>query len=334
MGRIAPTERGDQLLPQVEDWLRERMSSAADWPVDKLLAAKGTTTVSVVLPARNERETVGEIVTAIRRDLVDGAPLVDEVIVIDSRSVDDTAEVAAAAGARVVAQDAVLPELPPMSGKGEALWKSMHVALGDVIVFVDADLRNFSSSFVSGLLGPLLTDPSVCYVKACYDRPYVSGGTTVAHGGGRVTELVARPLINMHWPLLSGVLQPLSGEYAGRRAVLERLPFVTGYGVELGMLIDVLELAGLDAIAQVDLGVRVHSHQSAEALGAMSGQIMQAAWSRLERQGRVIPLEPPSTTLTQFRRKDDGHEVRTSDVAVGERPPAIVLPGYVASATV
>jgi glucosyl-3-phosphoglycerate synthase len=319
------------LLPQVEEWLRNRMSSAADWPVDKLLAAKGDTTVSVVLPARNERETVGEIVGAIRRDLIEQAPLVDEIVVIDSRSVDDTAEVAAAAGARVVAQDAVLPRLPPMSGKGEALWKSMHVARGDVLVFVDADLREFSSSFVTGLLGPLLTDPSVRYVKACYDRPYVSGGTTVPHGGGRVTELVARPLINMHWPLLAGVLQPLSGEYAGRREVLERLPFVTGYGVELGMLVDVLELAGLDAIAQVDLGVRLHRHQSAEALGAMSGQIMQTAWSRLERQGRVVRLEPPSTTLTQFRRDGDGHEVRISNVAVGERPPAIVVPDYVGS---
>jgi glucosyl-3-phosphoglycerate synthase len=319
------------LLPQVEDWLRRRMSSAADWPVDKLVAAKGEMTVSVVLPARNERETVGEIVAEIRRDLVDGAPLVDEVIVIDSRSVDDTAEVAAAAGARVVAQDAVLPGLPAMSGKGEALWKSMHVARGDVIVFVDADLRNFSSSFVTGLLGPLLTDPSICYVKACYDRPYVSGGTTIAHGGGRVTELVARPLINMHWPLLAGVLQPLSGEYAGRREVLERLPFVTGYGVELGMLVDVLEVAGLDAIAQVDLGVRVHSHQSAEALGGMSGQIMQTAWSRLERQGRVVRLEPPSTTLMQFRRDGEGHEILISDVAVGERPPAIEVPDYLGS---
>ncbi|MGH3376177.1 MAG: glucosyl-3-phosphoglycerate synthase [Actinoallomurus sp.] len=316
------------MLPQVEEWLRTRKSCAEDWPVDKLLAAKGDTTVSVVLPARDERETVGEIVAAIRRDLVDGVPLVDEVLVIDSRSVDDTAEVAAAAGARVVAQDAVLPELPPMSGKGEALWKSLHVARGDVIVFVDADLRDFSSSFVTGLLGPLLTDPSVCYVKACYDRPYVADGKYVAGGGGRVTELVARPLINMHWPQLAGVLQPLSGEYAGRRSVLERLPFVTGYGVELGLLVDVLELAGLDAIAQVDLGTRVHRHQSTEALGGMSSQIMQTAWSRLERQGRVVRLEPLSTTLTRFRRDGDGHEARTSDVAVGERPPVIDVPDY------
>jgi glucosyl-3-phosphoglycerate synthase len=320
------------LLPEVEKWHRTRTSRTADWPVDRLLAAKGDTTVSVVLPARNERETVGEIVATIRRDLVEGVPLVDEVIVIDSRSTDDTAEVAAAAGARVVAQDAVLPELPAMSGKGEALWKSLHVARGDVIVFVDADLRSFSSTFVTGLLGPLLTDPSVSYVKACYDRPYVAGDHTIAHGGGRVTELVARPLINMHWPLLAGVVQPLSGEYAGRRAVLERLPFVTGYGVELGLLVDVLEFAGLDAIAQVDLGTRVHRHQSAEALGGMSGQIMQTAWSRLERQGRVVRLESPSTTLTQFRRDGAGHEVRISDVGVDERPPVAEVSGYLSSA--
>jgi glucosyl-3-phosphoglycerate synthase len=320
------------VLPQVETWLRNRMRSAADWPLEKLLAAKGETTVSVVLPARDERETVGEIVAAIRRDLVEGVPLVEEILVVDSRSADDTAEVAAAAGARVVAQDAVLPELPPLSGKGEALWKSLHAARGDVLVFVDADLRDFSTSFVTGLLGPLLTDPSTCYVKACYDRPYVQGGTVVAGGGGRVTELVARPLINMHWPMLAGVLQPLSGEYAGRRTVLERVPFVTGYGVELGLLLDVLQLEGLDAIAQVDLGSRRHRHQSAEDLGRMSGQIMQTAWSRLERQGMVIPLESPRTSLTQFRRDGDGHQIRVRDIAVGERPPMLDVPAYLGSA--
>ncbi|MEV5754595.1 glucosyl-3-phosphoglycerate synthase [Actinoallomurus sp. NPDC052308] len=320
------------MLPQVQAWLRNRMSSAADWPVDRLLAAKGETTVSVVLPARNERATVGEIVTTIRRDLVERAPLVDEILVIDSRSIDDTAEVAAAAGARVVAQDAVLPDLPPLSGKGEALWKSLHAARGDVLVFVDADLRNFSSSFVTGLLGPLLTDPSVAYVKACYDRPLNTGGVSVPSGGGRVTELVARPLINMHWPLLAGFVQPLGGEYAGRRTLLERVPFVTGYGVELGLLIDVLEAAGLDAMAQVDLGTREHSHQSSEALGGMAGQIMQTAWSRLDRQGRIVPLEPPSTVLTQFRRDGDGHQARIRDVSVGERPPMAEARAYSNSA--
>jgi glucosyl-3-phosphoglycerate synthase len=336
------------LLPETKAWLAKRTSTAGDWPVERLLAAKGAApgggSVSVVLPARNERETVGGIVAAIRRELVERTPLVDEIVVIDSRSTDDTAAVAAAAGADVVAQDEVLPWLPPLSGKGEALWKSLAVTSGDLIVFIDADLRNFTPAFVTALLGPLLTEPAVAYVKACYDRPYlngpapvhgpgpVAGVAGVVGGGGRVTELVARPLINLHWPLLAGVMQPLGGEYAGRRTLLERLPFVTGYGVELGLLLDVLEVAGLDALAQVDLGRREHSHQSTEALGAMSSQIMLTAWSRLERYGRIVPLMAPETALAQFRRAGDGHDLNISDIQVDERPPMLHVPDYAARA--
>jgi glucosyl-3-phosphoglycerate synthase len=294
------------------------------------MAAKGTTSVSVVLPARNEQDTVGTIVTAIRTELVERVPLVDEIVVIDSCSTDDTASMATAAGAEVFTQDAVLPGLPRLSGKGEALWKSLAVTSGDLIVFVDADLRNFASHFVSGLLGPLLTEPEVCYVKGCYDRPLISSSGGAEGGGGRVTELVARPLINLHWPQLAGVMQPLGGEYAGRRSLLERLPFVTGYGVELGLLLDMLDITGLDGLAQVDLGRRVHSHQSTEALGAMSSQIMLTAWSRLQRHGRMLPLEAPATALTQFRRVGDGHDIRVSDVQVDERPPMIEIPDYAA----
>ncbi|GAA1886365.1 glucosyl-3-phosphoglycerate synthase [Actinomadura bangladeshensis] len=319
------------MLPEVASWSSRRTSRAEDWPPRLLLEAKGDTRISVVLPARDEEATVGAIVAAVRTDLVERIPLVDEILVVDSRSADRTAAVAAAAGAEVVAQDAVLPGQGRMSGKGEALWKSLYATSGDLIVFVDADLREFTSSYVTGLLGPLLADPSVGYVKGCYDRPLVDGGRRVEGGGGRVTELVARPLINLHWPLLAGVVQPLGGEYAGRRALLERLPFVTGYGVELGLLLDVYQDAGLDAIAQVDLGRRVHAHQSTEALGAMSGQIMLTAWSRLERHGRMVPLEAPSTALTQFHRAAGGHDARTTDVAVGERPPMIEVPGYAAA---
>nr|WP_194736651.1 glucosyl-3-phosphoglycerate synthase [Actinomadura sp. RB99] len=318
-------------MPEVASWLRRRTSTAEDWPAHVLLDAKDGTGISVVLPARDEEATVGAIVAAVRTDLMERVPLVDEIVVVDSRSTDRTAAVAAAAGAEVVAQDEVLPGEGRMSGKGEALWKSLAATTGDLIVFVDADLRGFTSSYVTGLLGPLLTDPSVGYVKGCYDRPLMEGERRVEGGGGRVTELVARPLINMHWPLLAGVMQPLGGEYAGRRALLERLPFVTGYGVELGLLLDVYQDAGLDAIAQVDLGRRVHAHQSTEALGAMSGQIMLTAWSRLERHGRMIPLGAPATALTQFRRSAAGHDARTSDVAVGERPPMIEVPGYAAA---
>lgn len=316
------------MLAEVRSWLHRRTSAAVDWPIQRLVEAKGATRISVVLPARNEQATVGRIVAAIRRDLMERAPLVDEIVVIDSRSTDDTAEVAAAAGAAVHAQDTVLAHLPRMSGKGEALWKSLAVTTGDLLVFVDADLRNFSSSFVTGLLGPLLADPDIAYVKGCYDRPLMTGHGRVDGGGGRVTELVARPLINLHWPRLAGVMQPLGGEYAGRRALLERLPFVTGYGVELGLLLDVVEEAGLDALAQVDLGDRVHSHQSTEALGVMSSQIMLTAWSRLERHGRLLPLSAPSTALSQFRRAGDDHDVRVSDVQVDERPPMIEIADY------
>lgn len=316
------------MLAEVRSWMRHRTSTVADWPVRALLEAKGSTRVSVVLPARNEQATVGTIVTTIRRDLIEAIPLVDEIVVIDSCSTDNTAVVAAAAGAEVFSQDAVLPHLPRMSGKGEALWKSLAVTTGDVIVFVDADLLNFGSGFVTGLLGPLFADPGIAYVKGCYDRPLVTGQGRVDGGGGRVTELVARPLINMHWPRLAGVMQPLGGEYAGRRALLERLPFVTGYGVELGLLLDVLEDSGLDALAQVDLGCRVHSHQPTEALGRMSSQIMHTAWSRLERYGRLLPLAAPATELTQFRRAGHEHDVRISDVQVDERPPMVDVAEY------
>ncbi|WP_062348807.1 glucosyl-3-phosphoglycerate synthase [Herbidospora yilanensis] len=298
------------MLPEVLAWSGRRSSSASDWPLPALLDAKGPTTISVVLPARNERETVGEIVGAIRRDL---PGLVDELVVIDSRSTDDTAAVAARAGATVIAQDEILPDLKPLDGKGEALWKSLAVTRGDLLVFIDSDLREFETSFVTGLLGPLLTDPTVAYVKGCYDRPFGAEQT----GGGRVTELVARPLINLHWPELAGFVQPLAGEYAGRRTALERVPFVTGYGVELGLLIDLLGLCGLDALAQVDLGRRVHSHQSTEALGGMAAQIMQTAWSRLT----GVPLGSGQMRLTQFRRGPEKHEAVEHDVSVAERPP-------------
>ncbi|MBA9004981.1 glucosyl-3-phosphoglycerate synthase [Thermomonospora cellulosilytica] len=312
----------------VGTWLRTRTSGSADWPAEAVLDAKGEHRVSVVLPARNEEATVGEIAGLIRRDLQERLPLVDELLVIDSRSTDATARVAAAAGARVVHQDTVLPELGPMAGKGEALWKALAVTTGDLVVFVDADLRNFGTHFITGLLGPLLADPAVAYVKGCYERPLAEEGQVRPHGGGRVTELVARPLINLHWPALAGFIQPLAGEYAGRRDALERVPFVTGYGVELGLLIDLLHLVGLDGMAQVDLGVRVHSNQPVDALGRMACQIMLTAWSRLEREGRAVAAEPPGERLLQFVHLGDRREIRISDVGVRERPPLVTVPGY------
>ncbi|AYG81428.1 Glucosyl-3-phosphoglycerate synthase [Streptomyces hundungensis] len=302
------------MLEEVERWLSRRSWSAAERPLDRMLAAKHRTgtTVSVVLPALDEEATVGAIVATIRRELMtDAVPLVDELVVVDSGSRDRTAEVAAAAGARVVHRDAILPRVPALPGKGEVLWRSLLVTSGDVVCFVDADLRDFDAGFVSGIVGPLLTDPDVAFVKAMYDRPF---GTTVGQGG-RVTELVARPLLNLHWPRLAGVVQPLGGEYAARRSLLERLPFPVGYGVELALLVDALHTVGLDALAQVDVGVRKHRHQDGQALGRMAAAIYRTAQLRLSRGHLVRP------ELTQFVRGEHGFVPRTYAVDTEERPP-------------
>ncbi|UNO40440.1 glucosyl-3-phosphoglycerate synthase [Streptomyces sp. MST-110588] len=311
------------MLEEVERWLSSRSWSAADRPLDQLLAAKSAMvsggTVSVVLPALNEEETVGEIVATIRRELMTpAAPLVDELVVLDSGSTDRTAHVAAGAGARVVHRDDVLPRLPALPGKGEVLWRSLLATRGDIVCFIDADLRDFSATFVSGIVGPLLTDPGVQFVKAMYDRPLAGA----AGQGGRVTELVARPLLNLHWPQLAGFVQPLGGEYAVRRSLLEQLPFPVGYGVELGLLVDALHTAGLDALAQVDVGVRKHRHQDGQALGRMAAAIYRTAQLRLTRGHLVRPR------LTQFDRGESGFIPRTVDVDTEERPPMIEIPEY------
>jgi glucosyl-3-phosphoglycerate synthase len=307
------------VLEEVERWLARRSWSVADRPLDRLLAAKQNTTVSVVLPALNEEETVGEIVSVIRRELMtDAVPLVDELVVVDSGSTDRTSEVAAEAGARVVHRDAILPRIPALPGKGEVLWRSLLVTGGDIVCFVDADLKEFSADFVSGIVGPLLTEPDVQFVKAVYDRPLAGAPGQ----GGRVTELVARPLLNLHWPQLAGFVQPLGGEYAARRSLLERLPFPVGYGVELGLLVDALHTVGLDALAQVDVGVRLHRHQDGQALGRMAAAIYRTAQLRLARGHLVRPV------LTQFERGDEGFEPRTYSVDTEERPPMAEIAEY------
>ncbi len=248
--------------------------------------------MSVCLPARNEAATVGQIVTAIRTELVDRVPLVDELVVIDDHSTDATADVAAAAGATVVDARTVLPGHGAGHGKGEALWKSLHVSTGDLVVWCDADIQGFDTRFVTGLLGPLLTDPSVEFTKGFYERTERDG-----IGGGRVTELTARPLLELFFPELTPVVQPLSGEYAGRRSVLEQLPFTVGYGVDLALLIDVARLVGTAAIAQVDLGQRVHRHQTLSQLGPQARAVMQAALARTGATVERPDERPPLASL-------------------------------------
>lgn len=277
-----------------------------------LAAVKGATSVSVCLPAHNEEATVGPIVESIRRELAERHGLVDEILVIDDHSTDETARRAAEAGGTVVDAASVLPEFGEGHGKGEALWTSVFASRGDVIVWCDADIRDFSPHFVTGLLGPLLTDPELTFVKGFYERPLVGGGP----GGGRVTELVARPLLSLLFPHLAETVQPLSGEYAGRRSLLERLPFVRGYGVDIGLLIDVAATVGTGAVAQVDLGTRVHRNRTLDQLSPQATAVMQTALVRAGRHG----LGDPATLVRP------GHE--PVEVDVGERPAPITVPGY------
>jgi glucosyl-3-phosphoglycerate synthase len=288
------------------------MSRIEDWPASEVAASKDGRRVAVILPARNEAATVGEIVAAVRAH--DGDGVVDEVIVVDSASSDATADLAAAAGARVVRTG--------RPGKGEAMWRGVAATEADVVVFLDADLERFDQRYVPALVGPLLADSSVAFVKGAYDRD-VNGDVTV--GGGRVTELTARPLLAAFWPELGGIVQPLGGEYAGRRDLFERLPFRCGYGVDIGLLLDTAELLGVDAIAQVDLHERHHSHSDLQSLGLMAAEVLQTVVDRLISQGRVAADAVASTVLSQPVRDRDGFIHLQHEVDVSERPPLVLV---------
>ncbi|MBV9830608.1 MAG: glucosyl-3-phosphoglycerate synthase, partial [Marmoricola sp.] len=253
-----------------------------DWSLEDLLAHKVRTglTASLVVPARNEAATVGAVVSRVREALVDSVRLLDEIVVIDSDSTDDTHEVATAAGAVVHRSREIRPDLGSHRGKGEAMWKSLFVTTGDLIVFMDADLLDWDTHFVRGLLGPLLTT-DVSLVKGFYERPLLDGSTDEGgYEGGRVTELVARPLIALDWPGLGWLVQPLAGEWAVRRDLFERLAVPVGYAVELAALVDTHRLLGPGSIGQVDLGRRAHRHQALRDLGAMASQILAASQRR------------------------------------------------------
>ncbi|HXJ63761.1 MAG TPA: glucosyl-3-phosphoglycerate synthase [Actinomycetota bacterium] len=285
-------------------------------------------TVSVCLPTRDEADTVGAIVRTIREELMEAVPLVDEIAVIDSASTDRTAAVAAEAGA-VVHQDAeILPQLDVYGGKGDALWKSLFVLKGDLICFIDADIREFDARFVRGLLGPLLREEGVRFTKGFYERPIHQGGELAPTGGGRVTELMARPLVNLFLPELAPVIQPLSGEYAGTRELLESVPFLSGYGVDLGLLIDITQQHGLDVIAQVDLDQRIHRNHPLQSVGRMAFGVLQAAVTKLREQGRLSVHEPLVSLLHQFVPEEHGYRAETADIPILERPPAASLPEY------
>jgi glucosyl-3-phosphoglycerate synthase len=308
---------------QVAAGWRRRTSHWQDWPAARLADRKlrQGLTVSVVIPARNEERTVGAVVKGIARLMADTG-LVDELVVMDSDSTDKTAEVAADAGATVYRAREVAPELGGYPGKGEALWKSLLVTKGDLLAFVDADLTHWGTHFVTGLLGPLLADERALLVKGFYERLYAGGDGSVTADGGRVTELVARPLLSLWWPELTGVVQPLAGEWAVRRDLIESLPIPVGYGIELAVLLDAAREHGLDAIAQVDLGRRGHKHQASHDLALMAAELMAVADRR---RGHGVPGTARPAELRQFTRVNGEMRQRSRPVPVVERTPVSAL---------
>jgi len=332
-----PTELESEMVGQaaisvlVDKWFAENTYHADEFAdLSRLveLKEKQGLTISLALPSLNEEKTVGKVIQTVKRALVDEAPLLDEIVLIDSDSTDRTQAIAAEMGVPVFVHQRMLPQHGVRRGKGEALWKSLYATRGDIVLWVDTDIVNIHPRFVYGLIGPLLASPSIQFVKGFYRRPLKVGDKMQAGGGGRVTELTARPLLNLFYPELSGVIQPLSGEYGGRRSVLERLSFFSGYGVETGLLIDIFERFGLSSIAQVDLQERIHHNQPLEALSKMSFAIIQAVIRKLERRyGRAI-LEDVNRTMKLIRYGDERFFLDVEEIAEQERPPMIELAEY------
>jgi glucosyl-3-phosphoglycerate synthase len=324
-------EQSRAVPARVERWFAESNFHHAEFHDLRRLVAlkeKQGVTVSLVLPTLNEAATVGPIVRRARMMLMEAVPLIDELIVIDSASDDATREIAAREGARVVQHPDVLERYGSYRGKGEALWKSLFESSGDIVVWCDTDVRNWHPRMAYGTLGPLLVEPRIQYVKGYYQRPIVEGGVLREGGGGRVTELVARPLINLFYPDLSGFIQPLAGEYAGRRSLLESIPFFTGYAVEIGHLIDIAERVGLEGLGQVDLERRIHRNQELEGLSRMSFVIIQAVMKRLEERGRARLFAEIGSTMKLPRSGADRLSLEVIELADRERPPMIRIPEY------
>jgi glucosyl-3-phosphoglycerate synthase len=321
-----------QALPTIVDrWFAENTVHASEFrDIGRLieLKEKQGLTVSVGLPALNEEKTIGLVIKRIKSALMDRAPLIDQLVVVDSDSEDRTVEIAEALGVPVYRHSAILPELGSHPGKGEALWKSLHVLDGDIVAWIDTDIRNIQPRFIFGLVGPLLREPRIQYVKGFYQRPIRQGDKLVSEGGGRVTELMARPLINLFFPELSGIIQPLSGEYAGRRSLLESVPFYTGYSVEIGLLIDILDSVGLSAVGQVDLERRIHRNQPLGNLSQMSYVILQGAIRKLEERHRIELLTEVGRGMKLINQDKDRFNLEVREIGDELRPPMKTVPAY------
>lgn len=311
---------GPDALPAAQDWFRRLTFGEATVDLDEMadLRTTANVTISVCLPALDEQDTIGHICGRIRSQLVERG-VVDQLVVIDSGSSDNTAARAADAGATVHTVASILPEIGVIAGKGEALWRSLAVAAGDIVVYLDSDVRNFDERFVLSLVEPLLRDPTIGFVKAFYERPL---GEQASLGGGRVTELVARPLLNLFYPELSGFVQPLAGEYAARLDLLRRVPFFCGYAVEVGLLIDVLDEIGLEGMAQVDLGERIHRNRATAELGPMAFEIIKAVLTRVETRGGA----KFEGELTDRYISFSDAVMLQLDISLRERPPMETYP--------
>jgi glycosyltransferase involved in cell wall biosynthesis len=315
----------------VDRWFAENTFHADEFSNLKRLIEqkeKQGATISLALPSLNEEETVEKVITTIKKALMDDVPLLDEIVLIDSNSTDHTRKIVEGLGIPVYIHQKLLPSMGNREGKGEGLWKSLLVTKGNIIAWIDTDIVNIHPRFVYGILGPLLLNRSIQFVKGFYRRPIRVEGKLQAGGGGRVTELTARPLLNLFYPELSGVVQPLSGEYAGRRESLEKMVFFSGYGVEMGLLIGIFEAYGLRSIAQVDLMERIHHNQGLEALSKMSFAIIQTVLRKLESRYDRSIVEDVNKTMKLIRRANDGYFLEVEEVAELERPPMITIPEY------
>jgi len=322
-------------MPAIEDsvasWLETNTFHHSEfWDMRELVRAKREAglTISLCIPTLNEEATIGKEIIVFKSELMDRYPLVDELAVIDSGSHDHTLEIAASYGADTYLSSDILPEHGAKAGKGENLWKAIHQLRGDVICYVDADIKNIHPKFVTGLVAPLIYRSEIRYVKAFYDRPLAVSDGIRASGGGRVTEILVRPLFSLFFPELAALIQPLSGEYAARRDILETLPFPIGYGVETSHLIDVYRACGLPAFAQTDLDRRVHRNQSTLDLGRMAFGILQSFLNRLERYDIVSDLPDLNSVFRQFQAEGHRYELLDREMVEEERPPMIELAEY------
>ncbi len=318
-------------MTKLEQWLQSNTFHHGQfWDIQTLVRRKQEQglTLSLCIPTLNEEATIGKEIVIFKSELMDRYPLIDEFAVIDSGSTDRTREVAAAYGADVYLSSDILPSQGSKRGKGENLWKAIYQLRGDVIVYVDADIKNIHPRFVTGLVGPLLENPSIKYVKAFYDRPLAFSQGVRPSGGGRVTEILVRPLFSLFFPELTALVQPLSGEYAVRREVLEAIPFPIGYGVETSHILDVYHKWGLEAFGQTDLDQRVHRNQSTLSLGKMSFGILQSFIARMEAFGMVDKLPEMQNVFRQFQAEGNRYEQVTYEIVEEERPPMIEVPEY------